>query len=127
MKNVMDPTKSILILNLVCRNEELRLDYLREIQKHFKFMCFYDVPDEVNRLVFCFSDKVDLDNVKNNLSSLVLKSIESILLKNISSARESNQKFGKTNHASENMKVDKFDGALDDADIISDSFKILTD
>jgi len=128
MKHVMDPEKSILVINLVCRNEDLKLNYMQEIAKHFKFMCYYDVPDEVNRVIFCFHEVVNSVSI-DELSPLIRKSIESIIKKNANtttSYKESSGKSKKGKSGESKTKSSCFDGALDDADLISDSFKILT-
>jgi hypothetical protein len=136
MVNVMDPQKSILVLNLVCRNDQLKLNYMQRIAKYFKVMCYYDVPDEVNRLVFCFSQtSIDTGNVSANLSELVHQSIDSVLKpKDTSSSSSSSRKGGgeksgkgKTTTREATSKSNPsgtFQGGLDDAQEISDSFKI---
>lgn len=130
MKNVMVPEKSILVLNLVCRNDELKLNYMQKLAKHFKFICYYDVPEEVNRIVFCFSEE---RSENNEFSTLIHKSVGFITNnsdrnKSISSSKENKNKKGtntsKTSSIETSQKTDRFDGVLDDPEEISDSFKI---
>jgi len=93
-----------------------------------------DAPGEVNRLVFCFSrEALEPTHVSNNLSGLVQKSIDSVLkTKDTSTSTSSSSslkrggeksKKGKTNSSPSNSSVN-FQGGLDDAQEISDSFKI---
>jgi len=124
----MDPQKSILILNLVCRNDQLKLNYMQRIAKYFTVISYYDVPDEVNRLVFCFSQSIiEPSYVSTNLSDLVHKSIDSVLkTKDTSTKSGEKSRKGKTNksHEATSNPSDSFQGALEDAQEISDSFKI---
>lgn len=46
-------SKGIFILNLVCRNEELRSKAFTDLNQHFSTLCSYKLEEDINEVVFC--------------------------------------------------------------------------
>jgi len=125
----MDPNQSILVINLVCRNSELKKSYITIVQQLFPFILLCDVPNEVNTLLFCFI-KVPDANFKN-ISTHVAESIKlircsSVVKKSLNRQSENNkQKPQKKGTLRQQATDNHFDGVFDDIDAISNSFKVL--
>lgn len=46
-------TKGIFILNLVCRDEELRNQTVANLKQTFKSICSYKLDEDVNEILYC--------------------------------------------------------------------------
>lgn len=46
----------IFALNLVCRDSALKEEILRRLKNSFSVIFVYDIPEEVNEVVFCSDD-----------------------------------------------------------------------
>jgi len=130
-KSKMDPKGSIFVLNLVCRNEALKKGYMAHVRQLFPFVYACDVPDEVNTILFCFSEAPSSNLNPKNLPQLVKQSIEWVNAGNFQDNCNSNSgiskdKRKKAQHSNNLNKTDDcFCGALSEAELLSGKFKIL--
>lgn len=126
----MDPKGSIFVLNLVCRNESLKKGYMAFVRELFPFVYVYDVQEEVNTILFCFSEAPNLNS--KSLPPLVKQSIEWI---NSFGCQDSNAISGKNSKQSAKSKdkkklvnsknEDNFFGVLSDVESLTSNFKVL--
>lgn len=132
-KKSMKPDGSILVINLVCRNLDLKRHYYDAVQQQFPFVLQCDVPSELNTLLFCFLTIPD-PNLKSISGPVLSSCIKLICGKddNInSSCKKSNGKSKtpvkkNTQPQSSSLPgVDHFDGAFEDVETIANGFKIL--
>ncbi|XP_055919548.1 eEF1A lysine and N-terminal methyltransferase homolog [Eupeodes corollae] len=56
LKQVIGP-KGMFILNLVCRDEQLREEAINNLQKVFTSCCCYKLEEDVNEVIFCTNDE----------------------------------------------------------------------
>lgn len=120
-KKAMNPDRSILVINLVCRNVDLKKHYINVVQQQFPLILQCDVPSEVNTLLFCFTKNPDV-NLKN-ISTHIYSSIK--LICHTDNAIPSQSNKNNLRESKQKKVVDYFDGAFDDIDTIASSFKVL--
>ena len=56
--------KGLFILNLVCRNEELRSTAIKYLKNYFAAMCNYKLDEDINEVIYCTNNE-KLTNPKN--------------------------------------------------------------
>jgi len=126
----MDPNGSVLVLNLVCRNEELKTHYINRVRQVFPFVISCDVTDEVNNLLYCFPFKPNITS--KNLTNFVKQSVDWLILRNDSAEvpqqgtnkrLSSNKKSTNTNQSKKSSDSDVFCGAFNDIDLLVKNFK----
>jgi len=125
----MDPQGSIFVLNLVCRNVELKRTYMSSVKKLFPVVLTCDVPDEVNTLLFCFSQTFESSNSMKQLIPLIKESILRVSSGFDDSQPSQKSKDKKKQNSSSNNssnKSDPFSGILSEVESLSGYFKILT-
>jgi len=125
----MDPNGSVLVLNLVCRNEELKTHYINRVRQVFPFVISCDVTDEVNNLLYCFLFKPP-NITSKNLTNFVKQSVDWIILREspdvsqlVTNKRQSSNKKANTNQSKKSSDHDVFCGAFDDIDLLVKNFK----
>lgn len=115
----------MLVVNLVCRNSTLKRNYVTVLESIFLFVLQYDIPNEVNSLIFCFV-KTPYTSSKQVANTLVeaIKVLQTGFKQPASSKK---QTIGSKNqrHQGSASAVDHFDGALEDPEDLSKNFKIL--
>jgi len=118
---------AIMVLNLVCRNEELKKNYLSTIHSAFPFVLVCNVPNEVNTILFCLIDipKVPNSNSNDSIALLVQQSIQDM-------QKHANAKQVPENNGKKNSKLKKaslFENyvkeLVDESESLSLAFKIL--
>ncbi|KAI9586170.1 eEF1A lysine and N-terminal methyltransferase homolog [Glossina fuscipes] len=64
-------SKGVFIINLVCRNDELRTQALKNLDKYFSAICTYKLEEDINEVIYCSNDKnyQSLDKWKKILSA----------------------------------------------------------
>jgi len=77
MKNKLKPENAMVVLNLVCRNEELKQKYLQKVSDYFPLVYKCEVQDEVNCILFCLNTVPKLNS--KMLSSALRKGVEWVL------------------------------------------------
>jgi hypothetical protein len=137
-KSKMAPC-SVFVLNLVCRNEELKKGYMSRVRQLFPVVMTCDVPHEVNTLLFCFSQVNENSSNTKSVSALVKQSITwlssgCIDSETVSTTSSNSQQSGKTKDNKKKKQnitksslfpTDPFCGILDEAEKLSGYFKIL--
>jgi hypothetical protein len=128
-KKIMSYNRSILLINLVCRNEELKKGYVTLIQQQFPFILSCDVPNEVNSLLFCFlkapdDERFNLKNLFPHISSSIKVTISNNLKPKLEKKNNSAKLKIIDKKIIEKPQVDLFDGAFDNVELLASSFKV---
>ena len=62
-------------MNLVCRDTNLKKNILLRLKGFFKSIVAYDIPEEVNEVVFCSDDE---DKLKKDVLSKFMGDVDDI-------------------------------------------------
>jgi len=78
-KAKLDPQCGVLVINLACRNTELKESYQNHIMEHFPFILSYNITGEINTLLFCFprEPETKLPGTELSLTEVTKKSEDS--------------------------------------------------
>lgn len=53
MCKIFESLAGLFVLNLVCRDEALRNETVRNLKKTFTSMCSYKLDEDVNEIIYC--------------------------------------------------------------------------